>query len=152
MAATTIVTGPPVPHRTDWEQDKKVSFCTSCVAGSLYWNGGLELLYENTFWCKDLKWLSIFFFENKGGITFQFLALGFGDMKIQWGLFIRRCRQSQSIKRVHPYRSGNPAIKAVKPYNLNATEKTASKYYWSGSGSSASQLCSSEKWAGRSPI
>ena len=44
-------------------------------------------------------------------------------MKIQWGLFIRRCRQSQSINRVHPYRSGNPAIMAVKPYNLNAAEK-----------------------------
>ena len=67
-----------------------------------------------------------FFFENKSGCflrTFKFLALGFGDMKIQWGLFIRRCRQSQSINRVHPYRSGNPAIKAVKPYNLNAAEK-----------------------------
>ena len=24
--ATAIVTGPPVPHRADWEQDKKVSF------------------------------------------------------------------------------------------------------------------------------
>ena len=43
-------------------------------------------------------------------------------MKIQRGP-VWRCRQSQSINRVHPYRSGNPAIKAVKPYNLNAAEK-----------------------------
>ena len=51
MTATTIATGPPVPHRADWEQDKKVSFLVialmRCFFVRVVW---LDLCTEMEVW------------------------------------------------------------------------------------------------------